>query len=436
MRRWTRCGVAAILCAAVLPATALAAGGDPLRSHQWGLDLIHADAAHPISDGSGATVAVIDTGIDASHPDLAGRILPGYDFVDNDSTPQDGNGHGTHVSGIVAADADNGIGVDSVAPGSSILPVRVLDDSGSGSDAAVAQGIDWATAHGADVINLSLGGSVPTPGLGLPDAMSEAVSRAVQHGVVVVAAAGNDALPFCENNSEQGKVLCVGAVDKRENRSFFSSFGQGLSLVAPGGSDTPGTDEDILSTWSDGNYQQLAGTSQATPHVSGVAALLVSLGVRGQAAVQRILATATDLGPPGPDVQFGAGLVNAQAAVAGLRRGAGAGGGAGGNGSRAKARLSVARHLRIRTVLRHGIRIGCRSPLAGRCSGKATYRHRKLAGGAAHVKAGHTRRFRLRLSRRGRHRLRAALRSHRRMRLTVAVRLPGERLKRRVLLLP
>ena len=116
MRRFTRCGIAAVLCAALLPVTAHAAGGDPLRSQQWGLDLIHADPAHATSTGAGATVAVVDTGLDAAHPDLAGRIGPGWDFVDNDSTPQDGNGHGTHVSGIVAADVDNGIGVDSVAP--------------------------------------------------------------------------------------------------------------------------------------------------------------------------------------------------------------------------------------------------------------------------------------------------------------------------------
>ena len=105
MRRFTRCGIAAILCAALLPATAHAAGGDPLRSQQWGLDLIHADPAHATSTGAGATVAVVDTGIDAAHPDLAGRIGSGWDFVSGDSTPQDGNGHGTHVSGIVAADA-------------------------------------------------------------------------------------------------------------------------------------------------------------------------------------------------------------------------------------------------------------------------------------------------------------------------------------------
>jgi thermitase len=422
MRRFTRCGIAAILCAALLPATANAAGGDPLRSQQWGLDLIHADPAHLTSTGAGATVAVVDTGIDAAHPDLAGRIGPGWDFVSGDSTPQDGNGHGTHVSGIVAADADNGIGVDSVAPGATIMPVRVLDSSGSGSDADVAAGIDWATAHGADVINLSLGASLPTSGLGLQDAMTAAVQRAVDHGVVVVAAAGNDGLPFCENNSLAGKVLCVGAVDKREDRSFYSSFGSGLSLVAPGGSGMPGTDEDVLSTWNDGGYHELAGTSQATPHVSGVAALLVSLGVRGQAAVSRILSTTTDLGTPGPDVQFGAGLVNAQAAVAALGRGAGGGGQGGG-----PAHISVARRMRIRTVLRHGIRLKC----SAACSGVARHRRVKLAAGS-----GRGPRVVLRLNRRGRRTLTAAMRARRRLRATVTVRFSGGRVNRRLLLVP
>jgi subtilisin family serine protease len=423
MRRLTRCGIAAVLCAAVLlPGAALGAGGDPLRAHQWGLDLIHADAAHGVTTGAGATVAVIDTGIDAAHPDLAGRILPGYDFVDGDTTPQDGNGHGTHVSGIVAADADNGIGVDSVAPGASILPVRVLDDSGSGSDADVAQGIDWATNHGAGVINLSVGGTLPTSGLGLPDAMSDAISRALARGVVVVAAAGNDGLPFCENNSFGGKVLCVGAVDKRSARSFFSSFGSGLSLVAPGGSDTPGTDEDVLSTWNDNGYQELAGTSQATPHVAGVAALLVSLGVRGQAAVQRILATATDLGPPGVDAQYGAGLVNAQAAVAGLSRA----GGAGGNGSgKGAARVVMAKRMRIRTVLRRGIRVRC----SARCSGVASVHGHRIAAGSS--RSG---RLVLKLNRRGRRTLTAAMKAHRRLHVTVVVRLTGVKFTRRVLL--
>lgn len=432
-----RFAVAAVVCAVAAPVSSAAAGTDPLRSHQWGLDMIHADAAHALTTGAGATVAVVDTGIDASHPDLQGRILPGWDFVDGDSTPQDGNGHGTHVSGIIAADAGNGIGVDSVAPGAKIMPVRVLDSSGTGSDSAVAQGIDWATNHGAEVINLSLGGSVPLEGLGVQDPVSAAVQRAVNRGVVVVAAAGNDGLPFCENDSEQGKVLCVGAVDKRGNRTFYSSFGQGLSLVAPGGSDLPGTDEDILSTWNDGGYHELAGTSQATPHVAGVAALLVSLGLRGQAVVQRILATATDLGAPGPDPIYGAGVVNAQAAVAGLA-GSGTAGPqpAGGPTTRARARLSVARVQRIRAVLRRGIRLSCSAPDRGTCSARAIYRRRRLAGGSARLAAGRTKRIDARPTRSGRRVLRAALRRHSRIRTTLVVRMPGATLKRRILLVP
>ena len=415
MGRLVRCGIAALLCAALVPATATAASNDPLRVHQWALDMIHADEAHAVTTGAGATVAVVDTGIDAAHPDLAGRVVPGWDFVDGDSTPQDGNGHGTHVSGIIAADAGNGIGVDSVAPGARIMPVRVLDANGSGSDANVAGGIDWATEHGADVINLSLGGTLPTSGLGMQDAISAAIQRALDRGVVVVAAAGNDGLPFCENNSFGGKVLCVGAVDKREQRSFYSSFGSGVSLVAPGGSDLPGTDEDVLSTWNDGSYQELAGTSQATPHVSGVAALLVSAGVRGQAAVQRILATATNIGP---SAVYGAGLVDAQAAVAGLGKVAG-GGVAGGR----PAHFSLARRMRIRTVLRRGIRVRC----SVHCTGVARYRRVRVASGHSP---------RLKLNRRGRRTLKAALRRHRRLHLVVTVRLSGTTVARRLVLVP
>jgi subtilisin family serine protease len=268
--------------------------------------------------------------------------------------------------------------------------------------------------HGADVINLSLGGTLPTSGLGIGDGISAAVQRALDHGVVVVAAAGNDGLPFCENNSFGGKVLCVGAVDRREDRSFYSSFGSGVSLVAPGGSGLPGTDEDVLSTWNDGGYQALAGTSQATPHVAGVAALLVSLGVRGQAAVQRILSTATDIGTPGPDALYGAGLVNAQATVAGLHRG---------GSPTASPRVSLARRMRIRTVLRHGIRLHCSSA----CSAVARHRRVAIAAGSAPA---------LKLTRRGRRMLTAAMKRHRRLRLTVVVRLAADRVSRRVLLVP
>lgn len=393
MRRLLRLLVVGLLLLA--PAVASATSNDPLRSHQWGLDMIHADEAHAVTTGTGAVVAVVDTGIDAAHPDLQGRVLPGHDFVDNDDTPQDGQGHGTHVSGIIAADANNGVGVDSVAPGAKILPVRALDDNGSGSSAAVAAGIDWAASHGADVINLSLGGSIPLGGLGQESDIDAAIERALAHNIVVVAAAGNDSLPLCENNPFGGKVLCVGAVDRRGLRSFYSSFGEGVNILAPGGSSLPGTDEDIVSTYNDGDYHYLAGTSQATPHVSGVAALLASLGVHGQAAVQRITATAT-----------AAGIVNAQAAVAGLPQ-------------PKRATVTFRSRQRIRTVLRHGIAASCSQT----CTVRATSRHRTIARDR-------------RLTRAGKRLLTAALTRHRTVHAAVTITLGSAKLTRKLRLVP
>src|SRR3954469_131061 len=323
-----------LLCLAI-PASASAA--DPLRAQQWGLDMINADAAHATSTGSGAVVAVIDTGVLASHEDLAGRLLPGYDFVDNDSDPNDGNGHGTHVTGIVAADAGNGLGIEGVAPGARVIPIRVLDNDGSGTGEDVAKGIDYAVAHNADVINLSLGGDAIGTILGGDDAFTKAVQNALDKGVVVIAAAGNDTAPFCEQPSVTGPILCVGAIDRRNMRTFYSSSGD---IVAPGGSGLGGSDEDILSTYNDGKYTEIAGTSQATPHVSGVAALLVSLGLHGKAVTDRILATATDAGVAGRDDVYGAGILNAKAAVAGLGAGGGGGGGGGGGAGGGSAQPS------------------------------------------------------------------------------------------------
>ncbi|MFL5828247.1 MAG: S8 family serine peptidase [Thermoleophilaceae bacterium] len=425
-----RLGAAAAALASLAFAASPAVGaGDPLRGQQWGLDMIHADQAHATSIGAGAVVAMIDTGVAAGHPDLAGQTVAGYDFVDGDTTPQDGNGHGTHVSGIVAAAAGNGVGVDSVAPGARIMPVRVLDDGGNGSADVVAQGIDWAVAHGANVINLSLSDSVPIGAIGVRSAVDDAIDRAVAAGVVVAAAAGNSGLPVCEQPSA-AKVLCVGAVDKRGARSFYSSFGDGLAVTAPGGSSLPMAGEDILSTWNDGGYQELAGTSQATPHVSGVAALLVSLGVRGQAAVNRILATAHDAGSPGPDSEYGAGIVDAAAAVSGLGRG-GAGGSAGGSGSTTSARISVRRVLSIRSVLRHGIPVRCTAPGSGRCAVTARARGKKLARGSRAVQLGQPVLVRARVTRAGKGTLE---RVRSRVRVTLKVSFPGGTVTRRITL--
>jgi subtilisin family serine protease len=426
------------------------AAPDPLRSQQWGMTMVHADEAHATASGAGATVAVVDTGAYLAHPDLQGRLIAGRDFVENDDTPQDGEGHGTHVAGIVAANAGNGIGVEGVAPGAQVLVVRVLGDDGSGSTDDVIAGIDWAVAHGADVLNLSLGPDPPI--LGDDPDFDAAIDRALDRGVIVVAAAGNTGLPVCEQPSGNGRLLCVGAVDPNGNKAFYSSFGSGLGISAPGGAAFGPITDDILSTYAKtsendpslGPYEYLAGTSQATPHVAGVAALLVSLGVRGQAAVQRILATARDVGLPGPDPVYGAGIVDARAAVAGLGRpaagGPGGGSGSGGGvfgGAGSAARISLARVQRIRTVLRRGIRVRCTAAGAGRCRVRVYRAGKRIAAGSHALRAGRAVTVVARLTARGRALLLANLRRRhpRTLRATVYVALPGVRTQKRTILL-
>jgi subtilisin family serine protease len=430
-----RCLVLAVLVllAVLVAAAPAAAAGDPRRGEQWGLDLVEADAAHAVSQGAGAEVAIVDSGVQADHPDLAGRVGAGRDFVDGDATPQDGDGHGTHVLGIVGAATGNGIGVSSVAPLAALMPVRVLGDDGSGTTANVARGIDYAREHGADVINLSLGADVPLLGSsgGRFDA---AVRRALAAGIVVVAAAGNSGLPVCEQPAASDGLLCVGAVDRRRQRSFFSSFGRGLGLVAPGGSGAsvtgPEVGEDVLSTYRGSRYVELAGTSQAAPHVSGVAALLVARGVRGQAAASRILSTATDLGAPGQDPEYGAGLVDARAAAAGLGGGGGEGGGGGAGGNAPGRALSPFVHLNrrqgARRLLRDGLRARVRSAHAGRVRVRvrATARGRTVARGSRRVAAGRTVTVVARLTASGR---RLARRRPAAFGVRVRVLLPGER---------
>jgi subtilisin family serine protease len=378
-----RAGIAGTLCLvlawAVAPAVARATP-DPLRPQQWNMTMIEADAAHQASTGTGATVAVIDTGATFSHPDLQGRLIAGHDYIQNDEMPQDGNGHGTHVAGIVAANADNGVGVEGVAPGAKVLVIRALGDDGSGNTSDVAAAINEAVSKGADVINLSLGSSSVVPGLGGDPAFDDAIGNALDRGVIVVAAAGNDSVPACNQPSGSGRLLCVAAVDRNGDHAFYSngSFGTSLAISAPGGAAIGAEADDVLSTYKDGGYAFIAGTSQATPHVAGVAALLVSLGVHGQAAVQRILATARDAGPAGPDAFYGAGILDARAAVAGL--------GNGGGGS--AARISVARVQRIGAVLRHGLIVRCTAAGTGRCRVDATRNGLHVARGSHALRTG------------------------------------------------
>jgi subtilisin family serine protease len=416
--------LALALAVVLLSAAAASAAGDPLRPQQWNLDMVEADAAWTTTTGAGATVAIVDSGVQADHPDLAGRLIAGYDVVENDATPQDANGHGTHVTGIVGAATGNGVGVAGVAPSARLMPVRVLDADGSGTEDGVAAGIDWARAHGADVINLSLGSEVPIIGATQAGALDAAMRRALDAGIIVVAAAGNDGVPVCEQPAAAAGLVCVGAVDRRAEHALYSSFGSGLGLVAPGGSALPTAGEGVLSAYPPAGYAELSGTSQATPHVSGVAALLVACGLRGQNAVRRMLATARDLGTPGQDVTYGSGLVDARAAVAGLDcRGAGGSTtGGGGTPGTARGSLRMSRRLSARRLLRFGLRIRVRSVSDGRVRVRATRRGRTLALGSRRVRAGRATTVVARLTASGRR----VARRGRPFSLRVRITLPGE----------
>jgi hypothetical protein len=241
-----------------------------------------------------------------------------------------------------------------------------------------------------------LGGDAIGTILGGDEAFTAAVQRALDKGVVVVAAAGNETVPFCEQPSVTGPLLCIGATDRRDQRSSYSSSGD---LMAPGGSAFGGADEDILSTFVDGEYIDMAGTSQATPHVAGVAALLVSLGLHGKQVTDRILASARDAGVPGPDDVYGAGILDAKAAVAGLSAPGGGGGGGstggggggtgttgGGTGSaQPGARFNLVQ--RISKVLKRGVRVRCHATAAGKCKVVVRARGRVIARGSRSVAA-------------------------------------------------
>jgi subtilisin family serine protease len=321
---------ASLVALVLLAGTSAYASNDPYFSKQWGLTRIQAEPAWATATGAGTTIAVVDTGVDLGHPDLAGNIVgTGRDFVEGDNNAQDENGHGTHVAGIAAAVTGNGVGVAGTAPDASILPVRVLDEEGSGSTEEIAAGIRWAADNGADVINLSLGFLSGVDKVILITGGLEPVYDAIDHanslGVVVVAAAGNDSFPLCSEPSGHPDVVCVGATDQRDARSWFSNSDATMTsqyLVAPGG-DGLTCASDIWSTYlrtaesfcAEAGYEALAGTSMAAPFVSGVAALVDSKGLGRDAIIACLLSKTDDLGTPGRDPIYGYGRVNASKAV-------------------------------------------------------------------------------------------------------------------------
>jgi len=346
-RRGLAATASAIALLAVTSMPSNATTNDPLRAKQWGLDQIHAEAAWPTSTGRGAVVAVVDTGVDLKHPDLAGQLVQGATFTGCKKGPRpcgngnfrgpdgknDGDEHGTHVAGIVAAATNNGIGVAGVAPNADVMPVKVLE-AGSGSYEDIADGVRWATNHGADVINLSLGGLPGTqvlPITGLETDLSAAIAYARSRGVLTVAAAGNSATPLCSDPAFTADVICVAATDRNELKSWYSELPVKTDLkavAAPGGAGLISCDDDIWSTVPTGTgsaacgksaYDAYAGTSMATPHVAGVAALLYAQGRTINQVETALLTTARQ---PVTGVRgvytpaYGYGIVDARAAVA------------------------------------------------------------------------------------------------------------------------
>jgi len=296
-------------------------------SIDWGVDRIDAervwggaeDAVDVSTSIAGASVkvAVLDTGIDYTHPDLAPIYAGGIDIINNDDDPLDDHYHGTHVSGTIAAADDEPNALDGsligVAPKVALYAVKVLDSRGSGTSDSVAAGIDWAAANGMDIASLSLGSSSPS------SIIETAGQNAYAAGVLLVAASGNDGSSV-GYPAAYPEFIAVGATDSSDNIASFSNYGPELEISAPG--------VDILSTtptylsgrgpFNPGpNYDTLSGTSMATPHVSGVAALVKSadLSLTNVEIRDILTSTAEDLGDAGWDSYYGYGLVDAEAAV-------------------------------------------------------------------------------------------------------------------------
>ena len=306
---------------------------DEYYSFQWNFSIINLEKAWDYSTGEDITVAVLDSGINSHGRDGFGlRLLNGYNaLISRESRWEDFNFHGTHVAGTIGQETNNGTGVAGIAFHAHLLPVKVLNRMGFGTIASVASGIRWATDHGADIINMSLGDSEGA------QTLLEAIDYAYGKGVLLVAASGNDSsaaeLNPVSYPAAYDHVLAVGAVDYTSSRSFYSNGGPELDVVAPGGDlendvNSDGYADGVLQETFveylgfsgfaiDWNYRYLQGTSMAAPHVTGVAALIKSLHPAWgpDEITEALIQTAKDLGPAGKDDQYGYGLIDASAAV-------------------------------------------------------------------------------------------------------------------------
>lgn len=276
----------------------------PFEVIDWGVQMVNAPALWAQTRGEGVKVAVLDTGVDITHPDLMGNIKVGMNFTGgSEQDYMDRKGHGTHCAGIIAG-VDNEQGVVGVAPQSELYIGKVLGDDGSGSIQGICEGIMWAVMNKVDIISMSLG-CTEDPG----SMLQQAVKYAYDNGVVIVAAAGNEA-SHVGWPAIYDEAIAVGAIDDRRNVAGFSNFGTQVDVAAPG--------VEILSTYPVGQYARLSGTSMATPVVSGTIALLISYMRKNgiaytPATIMDMLRTRSqDGGAIGRDDFFGDGIVDAE----------------------------------------------------------------------------------------------------------------------------
>jgi subtilisin family serine protease len=282
------------------------ASNDPDFTKQWALDRIGASPAWASATGAGVRIGIVDTGVDLTHEDLAGKVVAhtscvgsGGDQARCAGSAQDDQGHGTHVSGIAAARRDNGLGIAGVAPDAELVVAKALSAAGAGSEGDIVAGIKWVVDNGAKVVNLSLGDPnfIFTSLLGT--SMKEGIDYAWAHGAVAVLAAGNtNLLGLGSSNYGDLNALVVGATGPHDEVASYSSpLGNAKwALMAPGGAGGSTPETDVYSTfWSSGKsnqYKALAGTSMAAPHVTGALAVLIGKGYTPEGAVARLLVTA------------------------------------------------------------------------------------------------------------------------------------------------
>jgi subtilisin len=275
-------------------------GGGGAQKTPWGIERVGAPKAWAKTRGDGIKVAVIDTGVDSKHPEL--KVLGGYSAVEGDTSWEDGHGHGTHVSGTIAA-LDNTVGVVGVAPNVELYGVKVLNAKGEGTYATVIGGVQWAVENKMVIANMSLGGDETT------EAFKDAMQAAADKGLTVVAAAGNNS-GAVGYPAKYPSTIAVAASDSSDKGAYFSSRGPEVDVIAPGAR--------IYSTFKGGGYSTLDGTSMASPHVAGLAALAAAAtGARGIDAIRAALKSAATKLPGVSNDLNGAGMVSAEKLVSG-----------------------------------------------------------------------------------------------------------------------